>query len=161
MNSEGSDRRAAAWRVFGILAAVALYTASISGPFYDLTTPVTMVNHELLRKIYAVLAFALLGFALECSRLRHMRGVLAAGVALAVYSYAIELGQIFIDHAKETFAQHAFDVASGLVGGALGALAALLITAPHERARRTEAVAVVAGLAVLVWGYTVTYGQMR
>ncbi|HEY5350621.1 MAG TPA: hypothetical protein VIJ64_12835 [Candidatus Lustribacter sp.] len=131
----------------------------MSGAAYEFTTPVGMPHHVLLRKIYAVLAFALLGFVFERSNFRRLRGVLAAGTAIAAYSYAIEIGQIVIDHSRETFAEHGFDVASGLVGGALGALVALLVSAPAVRARRFEAAAIAVALLVLVWGFTVTYGR--
>jgi hypothetical protein len=145
--------------VFGVVCAVALYAISVSGAAYELTTPVGMPHHVLLRKIYALLAFALLGFAFERSNFRRLRGVLAGGIAIAAYSYAIEIGQIVIDHSHETFAEHGFDVASGLVGGALGALVALLVSAPAVRARRFEAAAIAIGLLALVWGFSVTYGR--
>jgi hypothetical protein len=157
MNLGTSGRRTTVWRAFGIVAAVVLYAISISGSAYELTTPVTMPHHVLLRKIYAIGAFALLGFALERSNLRRAHGVLAAAIAIAVYSYVIEIGQIVLAHSTETFAQHAFDVASGLGGGALGAFLALLITAHGGRGRRIEAVAIVIVFAALGWGYTVTY----
>ncbi|HEX3867838.1 MAG TPA: hypothetical protein VHV78_13845 [Gemmatimonadaceae bacterium] len=145
------------WRWFGAVAAVALYAISISGFIYNSTSPVTMANHELVRKTYAVLAFALLGFTLERSAFRRVHGVLAAGIALALYSYAIEIGQIVIDRSTETFADHAFDVASGLAGGALGAFAALVAVG---RGRRAEAVALAIVFALLAWGFTLTYGRM-
>jgi hypothetical protein len=119
-----------------------------------------MPQHELVRKIYALLAFALLGFVLERSNLRRAHGVLAAGIAIAVYSYAIEIGQILIKHSTETFAEHSFDVASGLAGGALGAFVALLVTAAAVRARRTEALAIALVFLVLTWGFTATYGPL-
>jgi hypothetical protein len=153
-------KRVAVWRAFGVIAAVALYAISVSGRAYNLTTPVTMPHHELARKVYAVLAFALLGFVLERSRLRVVHGVLAAALALAVYSYAIEIGQIVIKHSTETFADHSFDVASGLAGGALGAFVALFIAAPAARARRPEAVAIVVAFLVLGWAFTATYGRL-
>jgi hypothetical protein len=146
--------------VFGVIAAVVLYAISVSGRAYELTTPLTMPHHELVRKIYAVLAFALLGFAFERSKLGRARGVLAAGLALTLYSYVIELGQIFLTQSTETFAQHSFDVASGFAGGALGALVALLIVAPRAPARRIEAIAVAVVLAVLAWAFTLTYAQL-
>jgi hypothetical protein len=139
---------------------VVLYAVSISGLAYEATTPVEMPHHVMLRKIYAVGAFALLGFLFEQSRFKRLHGLLAAGIAVAIFSYAIEIGQIVIDHADETFAQHTFDVASGLVGGALGAFVALLMRAPRAPARRTEALVIVLSLAVLVWGYLVTYAPM-
>ena len=160
MGLRTSGRRTSAWRAFGIVAAIVVYGISISGSAYELTTPVTMAHHVLLRKIYAIGAFALLGFALERSNLRRVHGVVAAAIAIAVYSYAIEIGQIVIAHSNETFAQHAFDVASGFGGGALGAFLALLVTARAGRARRIEAVALVIVFAALAWGFTVTYGPL-
>jgi hypothetical protein len=152
--------RTGAWRVFTVAAAAVLYAIAVSGPAYDATTPVTLPHHELVRKIYALLAFALLGFALERSDLRRAHGVAGAAIGVAVYSYAIELGQIFIGHSTETFTEHSFDVASGFAGGALGALVALLITAPAARTRRTEAVAVAVMLVLLAWAFTKTYARL-
>jgi hypothetical protein len=148
------------WRISGVVCAAVLYAISVSGRAYNLTTPATMPQHELVRKIYAVLAFALLGFILERSNMRRVHGVLAAGIALTVYSYAIEIGQIVFKHSTETFAEHSFDVASGLAGGALGAFVALLVTAPTARARRTEAGAIAIVFVLLAWGFTVTYARL-
>jgi hypothetical protein len=120
---------------------------------------VSMPYHELLRKILAVLAFALLGFLLERSKLGRVHGVVAAGITVGIYSYAIELGQIFIDRANETFAEHGFDVASGLAGGALGAFVALLISVPRARTRRTESIMLAIVFLALAWGYSMTYGR--
>jgi len=150
----------AAARIAGVICAVVLYAVAVSGRAYNLTTPVTMPQHEFVRKVYALLAFALLGFLFERSNLRRAGGVLAAGIAIAVYSYAIEIGQIVFKHSAETFAEHSFDVASGLAGGALGAFVALLVSAPGVRARRTEAVAIALVLLALTWGFTVTYGRL-
>lgn len=160
MSNGTSGARTTAWRAFGIVAAIVLYAISMSGDVYDLTSPASLPQHELVRKIYALLAFALLGFVLERSRLRRVHGVLAAGIALTAYSYAIELSQIAFARSTETFAEHSFDVASGLVGGALGALVALLIAAPAGRARRVEAAAVAVALALLGWGFVATYGRL-
>lgn len=146
--------------MFGSIAAVVLFAVSVSGRVYDLTSPVTMPHHELARKTYAVLAFALLGYALERSQPRRLHGVLAAGIALAIYSYAIEIAQIVIDRSTETFADHAFDVASGLAGGALGAFIVLLMTAPAARARRIEGVAIAVAFGLLAWGFSATYGRL-
>jgi hypothetical protein len=153
--------RTRAWRIFLAVAAAVLYAASMSGSVYEATSPATLPLHELLRKTYAVLAFALLGFALERSNLRRVHGILGAGIALGVYSYAIELGQIVIAHSTETFAEHSFDVASGLVGGALGAFLALLISAPAARARKVEAVVVAVLLAAIAWAFTATYAHLE
>jgi hypothetical protein len=101
-----------------------------------------------------------LGFILERSSLRRANGVLAAAIVIAIYSYAIEIGQIVLKHTNETFAEHSFDVASGLAGGALGAFVALLLVAPGKRARRAEGIAVAVVFAILAWGFTVTYGLL-
>jgi hypothetical protein len=147
-------------RVCGAISAIVLYAISVSGRAYNLTSPVTWPQHELFRKIYALLAFALLGFLLERSNLRRVQGVIAGGIAIAVYSYVIELGQIGFKHSTETFAEHSFDVASGLAGGALGVFVALLMTAPAARARRVEAAAIAFVFLVLAWAFTVTYGRL-
>jgi hypothetical protein len=150
----------AVWRVFAAASAVVLYAFSVSARVYNLTSPVTLPHHELVRKVLAILAFALLGFALERSNFRRLRGVLAAGLALAVYSYAIELGQIFFRQSTETFIEHSFDVVSGLAGGALGAFLSLLLRAPAARERRTEAVALILVFALLAWAFVATYGRL-
>jgi hypothetical protein len=99
----------------------------------------------------AVAAFALLGFLLEKAEVPGLRGAVAVGVALGIYSGAIELGQIAFDASAETVGQHAFDVASGVVGGGLGAT----IAVPRRRAAMVIAVL----LAALAWGYAVSYGR--
>jgi VanZ family protein len=145
-------------RITFAIAAVLLYVVSISGAAYEATTPLAMHHHILLRKIYAEGAFALLGFLLARADLPYVRSVAAAGIAIGLYSYAIELGQIFIDQAYETFAEHGFDVASGLSGALIGAWIAQLLTAPHDSRRRREGAIAIVVLAILVWGFTVTYG---
>ena len=154
------NRALSGWRVLCAIAALVLYKVAVSGSAYRATSPTSLPHHELLRKVYAVLAFALLGFLLERSRLPRLRGVAAAGIVIALYSYLIELGQIGFKHVQETFAQHGFDVASGLAGGALGAFVALLITAPRAPQRRVDAIVTIVLLAAIGWGFTVTYGPL-
>lgn len=143
-----------------VVAAIVLYKISVSGTAYEVTTPASLPHHILLRKVYAVLAFALLGFLFERSRVPRAGGVTAAGIAVALYSYLIELGQIGFKNVQETFAQHGFDVASGLAGGALGAFVALVLTQPRAPQRRIEAAVVAVLLAAIGWGYTLTYGPL-
>lgn len=152
--------RTTAWRAFGIVAAAFFYAISLSGAAYEATSPVALPYHEILRKTYALGAFAILGFALERSRLARLQGVAAAGIVIALYSGAIEIGQIVVAHSTETLAEHGFDVASGLAGGALGAFLALLLSAPHERARRLEAAALVVAFALLAWYFLGTYALL-
>jgi len=109
-----------------------LYAISLSDTAYELTSPIALPQHVFLRKLYALGAFTLLGALFEKARLPRLSGTLAAAIAIGAYSWAIEFGQFAIDHAVETFAQHTFDVASGVVGGALGAWGVLA----WERRRR-------------------------
>lgn len=143
-----------------VVATLVLYKIAVSGTAYEVTSPTSLPHHELLRKVYAVLAFALLGFLLERASVPRLRGVTAAAIVVGVYSYLIELGQIGFNQVQETFAQHGFDVASGVAGGALGALVALAIAAPRAPQRRAEALVTIALLAALAWAFTVTYGPL-
>jgi hypothetical protein len=160
MTRNTSGRRTAVWRTLCALSAALLYAVSVSGAAYEATTPVEMPHHVLLRKIYALGAFALLGFLLARSQVPRARSVTAGAVAIGLYSYAIELGQIVIDHSHETFAEHGFDVASGVAGGALGAWISWMLGGRFSPARRAEAGAIVAIFAVLAWFYTLTYGPL-
>jgi hypothetical protein len=147
------------WRVMTIVAAAALYAIATSNRAYNLTTPTTMPMHTAVRKILAILAFALLGWLLQRSTVRGVRGTLAVAIAIACYSFAIEVGQVVIGGSRETIVQHAFDVTSGLAGGALGAFVLLLATAPAARARRREGGAIALLMILLVCWFPVTYGR--
>ena len=124
---------------------------------YNATTPVTMEHHGLVRKVLAVVAFALIGFCLERAGLSRLRTL---GVALIVggISYGIEIGQILLDHSPESLSQHAFDIASGVGGGALGAITSRVLRASGLLTFRGVAV-VIALVVVLASAYEVTYGN--
>jgi hypothetical protein len=146
------------WRILNGIAAIALYVIAVNNAAYEATTPVADPHHTLMRKIYAVGAFALLGLLLERSQWPRLRGTLAAGLTIGAYSWAIELGQIRLDHVHETFAQHGFDVLSGVAGGALGALASR--AAGRRAIGRYEVAAVVVLLVVLGLLFPGTYGAL-
>ena len=148
-----------AWRAFGLACAAVFYAIALSGPAYQLTSPNALPYHEVLRKTYALGAFAVLGFALQRSRVPRFGGVTAAGIAIAIYSAAIEIGQTVFGSA-ETLPEHSFDVASGLIGGALGAFASVLLDAPRAPARRVEALAIALGFGLLVWFFIGTYARL-
>ena len=146
------------WRVCNGIAAIALYVIAVNNAAYEATTPVGDPHHTLLRKIYALGAFALLGVLLERSHWPRLRGTLAAALTIGAYSWAIEFGQIVVDHVHETFAQHGFDVLSGVAGGALGALA---IRAFERRlVGRAEMIAVAVLLIVVAATFPATYGAL-
>jgi len=122
-----------------------------------LTSPIALPHHVLLRKVYALAAFALLGVLLEKSQLPRLRGPVAAALAIGLYSWAIEFGQMAIDHVAETFAQHAFDVASGVVGGAIGVF--VLRVWARGRMQRSEIILTVLSLGLLAAVFPVIYGR--
>jgi hypothetical protein len=64
-----------------------------------------------------------------------MWGPLRVGISLGLYSALIELGQRFLSAAHESLAQQSIDVACGIIGGALGAVVAQIITARAQRER--------------------------
>jgi hypothetical protein len=132
----------------------------VSNQAYEVTSPVELPHHILLRKVYALGAFALLGFLLVRSNVPRVRSVAAGGIAITLYSYAIELGQIVIDGSTETFAEHGFDVASGLAGGALGAWLAWRLDGARGPQPRAELAAIAIVFAALAWFYTLTYGPL-
>jgi hypothetical protein len=110
-----------------------------------------------LRKIYAVVAFALLGALFEQSRWRRFEGWVWNALAIGVYSYAIEIGQILIVHSTETLAQHSFDVASGVYGGVFGSTAIALLT-KRRRIQRAEVVSLAVLTVVLAATFPPIYG---
>jgi hypothetical protein len=146
------------WRTLTVVFGVLLYAVATSNQAYQLTSPTALSIHAILRKTYALLAFALLGFLLERAKVRGLRGSFAVAIAIGLYSYAIEIGQIVIDHTTETFNQHSFDVASGAVGGLMGAFVARLIAGSPAAERRRDGAIIVVSLLVLAWAFTVTYG---
>jgi hypothetical protein len=116
--------------------------------------------HEFLRKVYAQGAFTLLGFLFKKSAIPGLRGNAAAAIAIGAYSAAIKLGQIVIDHTHETLPEHGFDIASGAVGGLIGAWAVQLMVRPRLPLRQSLAkiaLAVVL-LALICVAYARTYG---
>ena len=110
----------AVWRILFLVALVALYATAISNKAYAVTSPPSIPYHVIVRKTYALGAFALLGFLLEQSRIPRFRGIVTAAAVVGLYSAAIELGQTYISRSIEPASEHAFDIASGVVGGAVG-----------------------------------------
>lgn len=146
------------WRVLSGIAATVLYVIAVNNTAYEATTPVEDPHHTLLRKIYALGAFALLGVLLEKSHWPRLRGTFAAALTVGMYSWAIEFGQIVFDHVGETFAQHGFDVLSGVAGGALGALA--IRAFERRRVGRVEVLAVIVLFAAVAVAFPETYGAL-
>ena len=147
------------YRIALVVAAIVLLKLAWSETAYNITSPKGLPHHLYLRKTYALGAFALLGALWERARIPHLRTIVAAAIAVGCYSAGIELGQI---HAgvDETIGQHGFDIASGVAGGAVGAVIAN-ITLPAGAARPMGPVqfwSVAAVLVATILAFFPTYG---
>jgi predicted membrane-bound mannosyltransferase len=104
------------------VVAAALFWAAISNEVYDVTSPPSLSFHVLLRKVYSIAAFALVGFtadkALGASAAPAIRGALL----VAAYSGMIEIVQA-ARGSHEGVAWNVVDVLCGAAGGWLGVVA--------------------------------------
>ena len=154
MKSREPNRRLTGWRVATVLAAVALYAVAVSNTAYDVTSPSGLSYHEPLRKIYAVGAFTLLGWLFTRSQLR-LRGFVPTAIVVGLYSMAIEVGQTYIDHSTESLAQHGFDIASGVFGGALGTVFTREFAQRREQWPGKGAALAISAAGLVVWFFAV------
>ncbi len=116
------------WTLATTVVAVALFVASLSDEFYQLTSPASLSWHVLLRKGYSIVAFTLVGYLsrralLESGRTRF---VLPCIIGLALYSALIELCQKLLG-SSEGLGWNAFDIGCGAVGGSLAVADRLLL----------------------------------
>lgn len=101
-----------------VLAVVVL--TAMSADVYGATLPASLPHHTILRKLYALGAFALAGGVLAPifdARARKLK----VAIAIGMLSVAIEIGQRLLG-SGEWWRWMTFDVASGVVGGYVGAL---------------------------------------
>jgi hypothetical protein len=113
------------WTVTALVVAAALFVAALSNEVYVATSPPAIPWHVLLRKVYSVGAFALVGYLFGRSRRELGRGATSpafGALVVALYSAAIEVGQYLVG-AREGLTSNLLDVACGALGGAIGALA--------------------------------------
>lgn len=111
------------WTLATALVAVILFVLACNNEFYRLTSPPEFSWHVVLRKIYSIVAFALLGYLAaraqrERGKTTHVGRDCTSGVA--AYSGLIEIAQFFAG-SQEGLAWNAVDVVCGAIGGALGA----------------------------------------
>ena len=111
-----------------------LFWAALSHRVYNRTLPYGLLERAfgedandgpysvrvLLRKLYSVIAFALIGFVVDRALPRARRAGLRAALIVAAFSGVIEVAQK-MNHAEEGPRSEAFDVACGFAGGWLGA----------------------------------------
>lgn len=123
-----SRRGWAALAAFVVL--VVLFWAALSHRVYDGTLPVALFErvfgedveegplalHVVLRKVYSIVAFALLGFVVHLALPRTRRPALRAALVVAAFSAVVEVAQK-LRGAHEGLLSNAFDVACGAFGG--------------------------------------------
>jgi len=114
--------------LLAFLAAAALFLAlAISRSVYDLTSPGNWPLHLLARKLYSIVAFAIIGyfFGETAAESGSPARPLVAGGAIGLYSLCIEVAQHFVG-SHEGFRSNVADVAAGIIGGAIGGAIALI-----------------------------------
>lgn len=101
------------------MLAVVFFTAT-SDTVYKYTAPAWLPHHTMLRKAYAIIAFAIAA-AIVAPLFSPRARVLKVTVAITLLSAGIEIAQRLLGSA-EWWRWVLFDVASGTLGGLLGAL---------------------------------------
>ena len=113
--------RPAFWWTLAIVAGSILCYAAVDNGVYTATTPTTMSYYVVVRKLYSIIAFGLVGYivarALIASGKRATIPVV--GGIIAAYSTLIEVLQYYLDPPPEGLPSNAFDIACGFVGGML------------------------------------------
>lgn len=105
-------------------AAVAIVTfffaIALSDAVYELTSPSSFEWHVLLRKVYSVIAFGVVGIALGRAAPEWNRplSLVQTAFAVALFSSAIEVGQKLAG-SHEGLSWNVFDAGCGALGGAL------------------------------------------
>jgi hypothetical protein len=130
--SPGSSAGRLAWIAVALVVAAALFWAAISNEVYDVTSPHSLSFSVLLRKVYSIAAFALVGFTADKALRPSVRAPLLIAVLVAAYSGTIEIAQA-VRGTNEGIAWNVFDVLCGAAGGWLGVVAGR-IRRPRRRA---------------------------
>jgi len=116
----GLFSRPAAWWVVAAVFGIVLFIAAVDNKVYEATSPTSFDYHVILRKIYSIIAFAVVGY--PAARARALAGrsatPLIIGAMVAAYSAIIEVAQFGLDPPWEGFVSNLLDVAYGLAGGA-------------------------------------------
>lgn len=118
-----------------------MFWAAVSHRVYNGTLPYALFEHlfgedsngewlplaAVLRKVYSVAAFTLIGFVVHKALPPARRPALRAALIVAAFSAVIELAQK-LNHAHEGVLSNAFDVACGAFGGWLAVALARAFT---------------------------------
>ncbi len=124
------------WSIAATVVALVLLAVAVSHSVYDITSPVWLSWHIVLRKFYSLVAFALVGFCLRRALVENGRRnvVLPCILWVAAYSATIEVLQ-FAYGSHEGLGWNAFDTFCGALGGALATIDLWLVKPTRERAR--------------------------
>jgi hypothetical protein len=114
------------WWIVAVAIALVMLALAVNNDVYNLTSPPTLDNYVLLRKLYSVVAFAAVGYPVARARRAAgaSSGPLVIGLMIAGYSAVIEVLQFALDPPWEGLASSLFDVVCGLGGGLIGAYVA-------------------------------------
>jgi surface polysaccharide O-acyltransferase-like enzyme len=112
------------WTAFAVALILLFFALALSDAVYEATSPSSFEWHVLLRKTYSIVAFAIVGAALERAAREWDRSLSlpATMLAVALFSAAIEIGQA-LTGSHEGLLWNLIDVACGAFGGALAWLA--------------------------------------
>ncbi len=124
------------WTIAATMVALALLAVAVSHSVYDITSPVWLSWHVVLRKIYSIVAFALVGFCTRRALVENGRAHLVASciVGVGAYSALIEVLQFFYG-SHEGLGWNAFDTFCGALGGALATIDLWLVKPTTGRVR--------------------------
>ena len=111
------------WTIAVAIVAIVLLLAAVSHSVYEITSPIWLSWHVVLRKAYSIVAFATVGYALRRALAENGRTklVLPCILWLAAYSATIEVLQ-FAYGSKEGLGWNTFDTFCGALGGALATI---------------------------------------
>lgn len=125
------------WMGLAILVVVFFLWLAVSRHMYHRTLPHALLYRffedddadtvrVILRKVYSVIAFAVVGFFADKALPRRGKRALRATLAIAAFSTLIEIAQ-YLHGTREGLLSNLFDVACGALGGWLGVVIAQLL----------------------------------
>jgi hypothetical protein len=104
-----------------IAASLTFFAVALNANIYNETSPPSFAWHVLLRKLYSVGAFTLIGFLFTNSlrACKRRTSFIQTAAVIGAYSACIEIGQAHAG-SHEGLAWNAFDIGCGALGGAIG-----------------------------------------
>jgi len=115
--------RRSRWIAAALSSSIVFFIIATRDDVYTATSPVDLPYHVLLRKIYSIGAFAIVGFCIDRAlpRIAKDRSRLRIIAIMAGYSACIEVAQR-LTGSLEGLRWNAIDVLCGALGGAIAAL---------------------------------------